>query len=174
MRKILFVGSECYPFVKTGGLGDVMNSLPKALIKEGMDARVILPNYHCIPEEYRNEMEYVAHFYMHVGHDSIAKYVGVLTLEMDGIIYYFIVNRDYFSNGNPYTSMAGDIEKYVFFDKAVLAALPVIDFMPDIIHCHDWQAGLVPVYLRILFHDTKMARSAKCIFTIHNLNFMEE
>lgn len=171
MRKILFVGSECYPFVKTGGLGDVMNSLPKALIKEGMDVRVFLPNYQCIPEEYRNEMKYVAHFYMHVGHDNIAKYVGVLTLEMDGITYYFIDNRDYFSNGNPYTSMAGDIEKYVFFDKAVLAALPVIDFMPDIIHCHDWQAGLVPVYLRTLFHDTKMAERAKCIFTIHNLKF---
>lgn len=171
MMKILFAGSECVPFVTTGGLGDVMGSLPKALSGEDMDVRVIIPNYRCIPEEYKNKMSYLAHFYMTVGHDGTPKYVGILSFVLDGITYYFIDCNDYFSEGNPYTSMAKDIEKFVFFDKAVLAALPVIGFEPDIIHCHDWQTGLIPVYLRTLFHDTEMAQKAKCIFTIHNLKF---
>lgn len=108
---------------------------------------------------------------MNVGHDNVSKYVGILSLEMDGIHYYFIDNKDYFSEGNPYVNMSKDIEKYVFFDKAVLAALPVIGFLPDIIHCHDWQTGLVPVYLRTLFHDTELAQKSKSIFTVHNLRF---
>lgn len=170
-NKILFVGSECYPFIKTGGLGDVMSALPKALAAEGLDVRVMLSDYKCIPEKYKSQMKYLNHFYMHLGQIEGAKYVGIMTLEMDGVTYYFIDNEDYFSEGNPYTDMSKDIEKYVFFDKACLAALPVVGFFPDIIHCHDWQAGLVPVYLRTLFRDTEIARKAKCIFTIHNLKF---
>ena len=171
MKKIVFVGSECYPFVKTGGLGDVMSALPKALLKEQCDVRVFLPNYRCIPEKYRKEMKYVNHFYMDIGRVPGKKYVGILTLELDGVTYYFIDNEEYFSAGNPYESMSKDIEKYIFFDKAVLAALPVIGFEPDIIHCHDWQTGFIPVFLRTLFYDTELSRKAKTILTVHNLKF---
>lgn len=170
-NKILFIGSECCPFVKTGGLADVMGSLPQALAAEGMDVRVMLPNYRCIPETYRKQMKYLNRFYMKMEHDRPERYVGVLTLTLDGITYYFIDNEEYFSQGNPYTDMANDIRRYVFFDKACMAAIPVTGFLPDVIHCHDWQTGLIPVYLRTLFCDTEMARRAKCVFTIHNLKF---
>lgn len=170
-NKVLFIGSECYPFVKSGGLGDVMGSLPKALAKEGADVRVMIPNYKCIPQEYKEQMQYMTNFYMGMKKDGTQKYVGIMMLKMDGVSYYFIDNEEYFSEGNPYTDMKKDIEKYVFFDKACLAALSKIDFQPEIIHCHDWQTGLVPVYLRTLFHDTKLAQNAKCVFTIHNLKF---
>ncbi|MDO4960330.1 MAG: glycogen synthase GlgA [Eubacteriales bacterium] len=169
--KVLFAGSECYPFVKTGGLADVMGALPKALKAEGIDVRVILPKYACIADKYKEQMEYVTHFYMRLGANPFEKYVGIMTLELDGITYYFIDNEDYYSYGSPYTDMYNDIERYVFFCKAVLAVLPVVDFYPDIIHCHDWQAALIPVYLRTLFKDTPLAQNAKTVFTIHNLKF---
>lgn len=171
MKKIVFAGSECYPFVKTGGLGDVMSALPKALLKEQCDVRVFLPNYRYIPEKYRKEMKYVSHFYMDLGRVPGKKYVGILTLVLDGVTYYFIDNEEYFTAGNPYESMSKDLEKYIFFDKAVLAALPVIGFEPDIIHCHDWQTGFIPVFLRTLFYDTELSRKAKTILTVHNLKF---
>lgn len=170
-NKVLFVGSECYPFVKSGGLGDVMGSLPKALAAEGMDVRVMIPNYKCIPQKYKEQMQYITRFYTSMKKDGIKKYTGIMMLKMNGVVYYFIDNEEYFSEGNPYTDMKKDIEKYVFFDKACLSVLSKIGFQPDIIHCHDWQAGLVPVYLRTLFHDTDLALNTKCIFTIHNLQF---
>lgn len=169
--KVLFAGSECYPFVKTGGLGDVMSALPKALAKMGVDVRVIIPKYACIPDQYKSQMTHVCNFDMDTTSAGIMKYVGIETLTMDGVIYYFVDNEEFFSSGNPYTNMAEDLGKFIYFDKAVLAALPVIGFEPDIIHCHDWQAGLIPVYLRTLFYYTEMAQKAKCIITIHNLRF---
>ena len=169
--KVLFVGSECYPFAKTGGLGDVMSALPKALAAEGVDVRVMMPKYACIPDQFKERMEYVCHFDMDITSANIMKYVGVMKLEQDGVIYYFIDNEEYFSNGNPYTSMAEDLGKFIFFDKAVLAALPVIGFEPDVIHCHDWQAGLVPVYLHTLFRDSWVGQNSKTIITVHNLKF---
>ena len=169
--KVLFAGSECYPFVKTGGLADVMGALPKALKAQGIDVRVILPKYACIPEMYKEKMEYITHFYMRLGSNPFEKYVGLLKLELNDISYYFIDNEDYYSYGNPYTDAVNDIERYIFFDKAVLAALPVLDFLPDVIHCNDWQAALIPVYLRTLFAETELAYRAKTVFTIHNLRF---
>ena len=170
-KKILFVGSECYPFVKTGGLGDVMYALPKALNKVGCDARVILPKYRCIPWEYQEKMEYIHNFYMDLRRDGKNYYVGVFKYEMDGVTYYFIDNEELFSEGNPYTSIPNDIVKFTYFCKAALAVLPIVDFIPDIIHCHDWQASLVPIYLRTLFSNTETCRRAQTIMTIHNLKF---
>lgn len=169
--RVLFAGSECHPFVKTGGLADVMGALPKALKAQGVDVRVILPKYACIPEEYKSRMEYITHFYMQLGSNPFEKYVGLMRLELDGIMYYFIDNEEYYAYGNPYTDNINDIERYIFFCKAVLAALPVLDFLPDVIHCHDWQAALIPVYLRTLFKDTELAQGAGTVFTIHNLRF---
>lgn len=170
-KKVLFVGSECYPFVKTGGLGDVMYALPKALNKVGCDARVILPKYRCIPWEYQEKMEYIHNFYMDLRRDGKNYYVGVFKYEMDGVIYYFIDNEELFSEGNPYTSIPNDVVKFTYFCKAALAVLPIVDFIPDIIHCHDWQASLVPIYLRTLFSNTETCRRAQTIMTIHNLKF---
>lgn len=168
--KVLFVGSECYPFIKTGGLADVMGALPKALVADGVDVRVIIPKYNVLPQEYKDRMTHVCDFWMDMG--GIGNhFVGVETFDQDGVTYYFLDNEDFFGWGAPYTNMYDDIEKFIFFDKAVLAALPVIGWTPDIIHCHDWQAGLVPVFLRTLFYDTDLSRNTKCAITIHNLRF---
>lgn len=169
-RSVAFIGSECYPFVKTGGLGDVMYALPKALIKQNCDVKVILPRYKCIPQEYQEKMEYKGSFEMDLCADGRSFYVGIMEYVWEGVVYDFIDNEEFFATGNPYTNLVDDIPKYCFFAKAALAALNYMDWIPDIIHCHDWQAALVPVYLRIKFVDTKLT-SAKTILTIHNLRF---
>ena len=169
-RSVAFIGSECYPFVKTGGLGDVMYALPKALIAQNCDVKVILPRYKCIPQEYQEKMVYRGAFQMDLCADGCTYYVGIMEYVWDGVVYDFIDNEEFFSFGNPYTNLIDDIPKFCYFSKAALAALNYMDWIPDVIHCHDWQAGLVPVYLRTLFADTPVAR-AKTMITIHNLRF---
>lgn len=171
MKKVLFAASECVPFIKTGGLADVCGAMPKAFDKEFWDIRVVIPNYTCIPESYRSQFEYVTHFYMACGPYIPAKYVGVLKYELDGITYYFIDNQEYFNVAKPYGDIRRDIEKFVFFDKAVLSMLPLIGFQPDLIHCHDWQAGLIPVYLKNEFQGDMFFWDMKSMITIHNLKF---
>lgn len=171
MRKVLFAASECVPFVKTGGLADVCGALPKEFDRSEWDVRVVIPNYTCIPETYRNDFKYVTHFYMGVGPYIQNKYVGVLQYELDGITYYFIDNQEYFDSFLPYGNVRYDIEKFCFFDKAVLSMLPLIDFHPDIIHCHDWQTGLIPVYLKNEFQGDMFFWGMKSVMTIHNLKF---
>ena len=169
-RSIAFIGSECYPFVKTGGLADVMYALPKALSRMNCDVKVIIPRYACIPWEYQSKMVYRGEFYMPLCTDGRTFYVGIMEYVWDGVVYDFIDNQEFFSGGSPYTSIVGDIPKFCYFSKAALAALNYMDWIPDIIHCHDWQAALVPVYLRTLFQTTPLSR-AKTVFTIHNLRF---
>ena len=169
-RSVAFIGSECYPFVKTGGLGDVMYALPKALVKQNCDVKVILPRYKCIPWDYQQKMVYKGSFQMDLCADGRSYYVGIMEYVWDGVVYDFIDNEEFFSDGNPYTNLIDDIPKYCYFAKAALAALNFMDWVPDIIHCHDWQAALVPVYLRTMFEHTKLT-GAKTILTIHNLRF---
>lgn len=169
-RSVVFIGSECYPFVKTGGLGDVMYALPKALVKQNCDVKVILPRYKCIPWKYQEKMVYRGSFEMDLCADGRSFYVGIMEYVWDGVVYDFIDNEEFFSNGNPYTNLIDDIPKYCYFAKAALAALNYMDWIPNIIHCHDWQAALVPVYLRTQFVNTKLT-TAKTILTIHNLRF---
>ncbi|MDY4609761.1 MAG: glycogen synthase [Sphaerochaetaceae bacterium] len=166
MKKILFVASECVPFVKTGGLADVVGSLPKSIDKRQFDVRVIIPNYHAIKEEYRSQQRVLYYFQMD---DRV--YVGVHELVLDGITYYFIDNERYFGGLVPYYDMFQDLERFAFFSKAVLSSLPLIDFRPDIIHCHDWQASLVPVYLNTVFQGDPFFRGIRTVMTIHNIRF---
>lgn len=171
MKKILFAASECVPFIKTGGLADVCGALPKEFDKTEWDVRVVLPNYSCIREEYRSQFTYVTHFYMSAGNDIADKYVGVLKYVLDGITYYLIDNREYFDCETPYGDIRYDIEKFCFFDKAVLSILKQIDFRPDLIHCHDWETGLIPVYLKNEFQADSFYWGIKSVMTIHNLKF---
>ena len=108
MKKILFAASESVPFIKTGGLADVIGSLPKYFDKEEYDVRVVLPKYMCIPENYRSEMEYISHFYMY--YNGRNRYVGILKYELNGIPYYFIDNEEYFSGQTPYSDHFYDLE----------------------------------------------------------------
>ena len=169
MKKILFVASEGVPFIKTGGLADVVGSLPKYLDKNQFDVRVILPKYMCMKEEYKKQLNYITHFYMDLGWRS--QYVGVLETIYEGIHFYFIDNEYYFAGFKPYGNIYEDVEKFAFFSKAALSVLPVIEFQPDIIHCHDWQTGLVPVFLKDKFHENDFYANMKCVMTIHNLKF---
>ena len=169
MKNILFVASECVPFVKTGGLADVVGSLPKYFDKENYDVRIMLPKYLCIKEDFRSKMKYITHFYTDFYWRN--QYVGILEMEYQGITFYFIDSEFYFGGPWPYSNMFEDIEKFAFFSKAVLSALPLIGFRPDVIHCHDWQTGLVPVYLNDSFQGNPFFHNIKTIFTIHNLKF---
>ena len=147
-----------------------MYALPKALVKQNCDVKVILPRYKCIPWKYQEKMVYRGAFEMNLCADGRSFYVGIMEYVWDGVVYDFIDNEEFFSSGNPYTNLIDDIPKYCYFAKAALAALNYMNWVPDIIHCHDWQAALVPVYLRTLFENTKLT-SAKTILTIHNLRF---
>ena len=169
MKKILFATSEAVPFIKTGGLADVAGTLPKYFDKKKYDVRVMLPKYMCMKEEWKSKMQYVTHFYLELAWRS--QYVGVLQMEYNGITFYFIDNEYYFAGWAPYGNIHEDIEKFAFFSRAVLSALPLIDFRPDIIHCHDWQTGLIPVYLDNFRYGGEFYRGIKTIMTIHNLKF---
>ena len=169
MKNILFIASEAVPFIKTGGLADVVGSLPKCFDKQYFDVRVMIPKYLCIKESFRNEMKYVSHFYMdYLGQN---RYVGILEYEYEGVTFYFIDNESYFWGDRPYGDWYYDLEKFSFFCKAALSSLPVIGFKPDVIHCHDWQTGLIPVHLKDKFHGGEFFRDIKSVMTIHNLKF---
>jgi starch synthase len=169
MKKVLYVASEAVPFIKTGGLADVVGSLPKCFPKEYFDVRVIIPKYACMKQEFKDQLTYVSNFYMDLNWRQ--QYVGIFKMEYDGITFYFIDNEEHFSGDKPYYGMPGDLEKFAFFSKAALSMLTVVDFRPDIIHCHDWQTGLIPVYLKERFQDNEFYRGIKSVMTIHNLKF---
>ena len=170
MKNISFVASESVPFIKTGGLADVVGSLPKSLDKEKYDVRIFIPKYGCMKQEMKDRLNYKTNFYMDFNWKNV--YVGIREAVVDGITYYFIDNEYYFSGPKPYCDDAlFEIEKYAFFSKAVLSSLPLIDFKPDIMHCHDWQTGLIPVFLKDHFAGSEFFRDMKSIMTIHNLKF---
>ncbi len=169
MKNILFVASECVPFIKTGGLADVVGSLPKCFNKDEFDCRVIIPKYKCMKQQFVDQFEYVTNFYMELSWRK--QYVGIFKTVYEGVTIYMIDNEFYFNGDKPYSDMGYDIEKFTYFSRAALSILPVIGFKPDIIHCHDWQTGLIPVYLKDCFAGSPFYRDMKSIMTIHNLKF---
>jgi len=167
--KVLFVASEAYPFIKTGGLGDVAYALPKALRKMGIDARVIIPKYSGIPLSFRNCMESVASFTVPVGWRN--QYCGLQHLTYEGIPYYFVDNQYYFERPEIY-GCYDDGERYSYFSKAVLESIKHMgDFVPDIIHCNDWHCGILPALLKDIYSEDEKYSKIKSVFTIHNLKY---
>lgn len=169
MKKVLLVASEVVPFIKTGGLADVVGSLPKYINKENYDVRVMLPKYMAIPDEYKKIMKFRTSFYVDLAWRK--QYVGMFETVIEGVTFYLIDNEYYFSGVNPYGNIYEDIEKFAFFCKAALSSLPSLDFRPDIIHCNDWQTGLLPIYLKDVFTENPFYHGIKTIMTIHNLKF---
>lgn len=167
--KILFTASECVPFVKTGGLADVVGALAPVLAKQGHDVRVLLPLYAAIPDEWTQKLTHVVDFEVQLGWRR--QYCGIEKLEMDGVTWYFMDNKYYF--GRPYIyGLGGDeYERFGFFCRAALNALPLLNFQPDIIHAHDWQSGMVPALLKIQYAHLPFYANIKTIFTIHNLQY---
>ncbi|MCM0761396.1 MULTISPECIES: glycogen synthase GlgA [Sporomusa] len=168
MRKVLFVASEAAPFAKTGGLGDVIGSLPKALTAQGGDIRVIMPKYSCIPDEFVSRMVKRATFTVSVGWRR--QYAGLYELDFQGVTWYFIDNEYYFKREGLY-GYYDEAERFAYFCRAVLEALPRLDFMPEIIHCHDWQTGPLAAMLKLQYIDRNEYAGVKTVFTIHNLMY---
>ena len=162
------MAAEAVPFVKTGGLADVIGSLPMELKLQGVDARVILPNYQDIPEKYKQQMVFKDKFTVQVGWRQ--KYCGVLEFVYEGITFYFIDNEDYFKRYGLY-GYDDDAERFGFFCRAVLESLPKINFMPDVLHCHDWHTGMVSVLLDAHYRQLPEYQHVKTLFTIHNLRY---
>lgn len=164
--KVLFAAPECYPFAKSGGLGDVVGALPKAFPKDEVDIRVILPKYACIPEKYSKEFKLLDIFYVTIGRTD--QYVGIQKYRMDGVTYYFLDNEYYFKRPELY-GYYDDGERFIYFCRAVLEAIPYIDFYPDILHCHDWQTALIPYLLKEQYQWHYL--NTRSIFTIHNMKY---
>ena len=169
MKKILFAASEAVPFIKTGGLADVTGSLPKYFDRKKYDVRIILPKYLCMDERFRGQLHFKCHFYVNLSWRK--QYAGIFEAKQDGVTYYFVDNEFYFAGDKPYNELYQDIEKFAYFSKAVLEALPFLDFCPDIIHCHDWQTGLIPVHLKVDYANNDFYKGIKTVMTIHNLKF---
>ena len=166
--KVLFVASEAAPFIKTGGLADVMGALPKALQALGVEPALVIPLYAGIGEAYRNEMETV-----YTGSLDLSwrdQYLGVKKLVLDGIPVYFIDNEYYFGRDKLY-GFDDDAERFAYFAKAVLAMLHYIDFKPDVIHSNDWHTGMLGAYLKEDFMQDPFYQGLKNIYTIHNLKY---
>lgn len=169
MKKILFAASEVVPFIKTGGLADVAGSLPKYFDAEEYDVRIILPKYACMNSAYANDLERILECQVDLNWRS--QYAGVMTTKINGITCYLIDNEYYFAGPAPYDNIYLDAEKFAFFSKAVLTVLPMLDFCPDLIHTHDWQTGLIPVFLHAQFRQDPFYRYIRTVHTIHNMKF---
>lgn len=171
MKKILYVGSECMPFAATGGLGDVMGSLGAALKSyagDDVDVRCVIPLYDKIGDEWRSQMKTEAVFTVELSWRK--QYCGILSLEKDGVIYYFVDNEYYFKRGALYGHM-DDAERYAYFSLAVIEMLSHIDFYPDILHANDWQCAMSVVYLDLCYRQKPGYESIKTVFTIHNIEY---
>ncbi len=169
MIKVLFATSECMPFIKTGGLGDVIGSLPKYFPKDEVDARVILPLYDCIDRALVSDLKELTKIHVNIfGADETA---AISSVVRDGITFYFVVSKNRFFGSAPYLGIPQDLDKFAFFCKAVIAALLELNFAPDIIHCNDWQSGLIAPYIRELSKSNAFYAKIKTIMTIHNLRF---
>lgn len=169
MAKVLMIVSEAIPFAKTGGLADVIGSLPSALREEGAKVAVILPKYGGISPEYTREFRFITHFEITLGWRK--QYCGIFQYTYHGIPFYFIDNEYYFSGSSIYSHYDGDVERFSFFDRAVMEAIPHLDFSPDVLHCHDWQTGMIPLLFDYQYRDRDPYKHMKIMFTIHNLQY---
>ena len=164
--KILYAASEAAPFAKSGGLADVAGALPKALVRDGIDARVVMPLYGDL--KFKDTLTYVTNFSVPVGWRS--QYCGLFKAERDGVVFYFIDNEYYFKRSGLY-GFYDDGERFAFFSRAILEMLFYTDFEPDIINCNDWQTALTPVYLNLYYRHLDKFSRIKTVFTIHNIAY---
>lgn len=168
-KKILFVASEATPFIATGGLAEVIGSLSKALAATGKyDVRVVIPMYSDIKKEYRDKFNYLGNLYVHLAWRN--QYCGIFSYEQDGVIFYFIDNEFYFKRPGCY-GYYDDGERFAFFSRSVLEIMPFVNFYPDVMHCHDWQAALAAIYLKTNYCFRPEYQYIRALFTIHNIEY---
>lgn len=164
--KVLMAASEVVPFAGTGGLGEVIGSLPRNIMEqtEDMEVRVVAPLYGQIDDKYRKKMKFLGSKHVQVAWRSV--YAGVFQLKHNGVIHYFIDNEYYFKRPGNIYGYFDECERFAFFSKAVLDCLPIMEYEPDIVHAHDWQTAMVPVYQSIGEYPPR-----KTVFTIHNVEY---
>lgn len=168
-KKVLFVASEATPFIQTGGLAEVIGSLSTALAKTGsFDVRVVIPLYSDIKKEYREQFNYLGNLYVHLAWRN--QYCGVFSYEKDGVTFYFIDNEFYFKRPGCY-GYFDDGERFAFFSRAVLEIMPFLNFYPEVMHCHDWQAALAAIYLKTNYCFREEYQFIRSLFTIHNIEY---
>ena len=165
---ILYVTGEAAPFCKTGGLADVSGSLPVALAARGQHVAVILPLYDTISRQWRHQMTFRRYIYVDLAWRH--EYCGLFSLKHRGVTWYFVDNEHYFARGRLYGER-DDGERFGFFSRAVMELLPLLDEMPDVIHCNDWQTALVPVYRQDLAGRWDALSGIRTVFTIHNIEY---
>lgn len=165
---VLLVASEAHPFIKTGGLGDVMGALPQSLIDIGIDVRVVIPKYKEIKDEFKGKLKFIKWFMVRVGWRN--QYCGIYEYKNKGVTYYFLDNEYYFNRDGVYGHY-DDGEKFAFFDRAVIEFMKEIDWKADVVHCNDWQTGMIPVLLKLEYIRDDFYKNMKTIFSIHNLFF---
>ncbi|MDD6270410.1 MAG: glycogen synthase GlgA [Oscillospiraceae bacterium] len=166
--KILFAASEALPFAASGGLADVVGSLPAALSDLDCDCRVVMPLYRSVKPELRNKMTFLGDVTVDVSWRK--QYCGVYTIKHGSVTYYLIDNPYYFMRDGMY-GFYDDCERFVFFSRAVLEILPLIEWKPDIIHCNDWQTAMIPVYYDVMYKYHREYEGIKTIYTIHNIQY---
>ena len=166
--KVLFVASEAAPLIKSGGLGDVAGALPKELAKKGVDARVVIPKYKGINWKLKDKLQFDKWFTINVSWRT--RYVGIFEYKQDGVTYYLIDNEAYFDRDGLY-GYYDDGERFAYFDRAVLEMLKQVDWQPDVIHCNDWQTGMIPVMLRLEYSKDLFYASMRTVYSIHNILF---
>ena len=168
-RKILFAASEARPFIATGGLADVIGSLPQALAKDPKyDIRVVLPLYSDIKPELRRKMSFLGNIFVPLSWRN--QYCGIFTCEQEGVTFYFIDNEYYFKRAGCY-GYYDDGERFAFFSRSVMEILPFINFYPDVLHCHDWQTALAAIYLKTIYCKRPEYQFIRALFTIHNIEY---
>lgn len=167
--KVLIAAPEAAPFVKSGGLGDVIGSLPKALAGKDYEVSVVVPMHEGITPQMRKKMTYITNIFVPVSWRS--QWCGIFKYEVSGVTWYFIDNEYYFKRGDALYGCYDDAERFAFFSTAVLEILPHINYFPDIIHCHDWQTALVPIFYKLKYYFKDNYQGIKTIFTIHNIEY---
>jgi len=167
LPKVLLAAAECSPLSKTGGLADVAGALPKSLNALGFDARVITPYHRCVKDKYSSQVEHMAEFYINLGWRR--EYVGLEKLVLGGLTIY-LIDSEYYFGDKIYRGGQAEGEQYAYFQRAVLEAIPFLDFVPEVIHCNDWHTAFIPFLIKTQYYD-KMQSGLKTVFSIHNIAF---
>ncbi|MDF9824577.1 starch synthase [Breznakia sp. PF5-3] len=168
MKSALYVAAEGLPYIKSGGLADVIGSLPKAIQSHGVEVRVVIPLYLKIAEKYHEELKFIKEYFVSINYQEVP--VRLLQSEYEGVTYYFIEHQGYFEREAMY-GYGDDGERFAYFQKAVLEMLNQLDYFPDILHCHDWHTGMIPVMCKENYQHDKRYRQMKHVYTIHNLAY---
>lgn len=167
--KILFVATEAHPFIRTGGLGDVIGSLPEKIAQIGNDVRVVIPKYSAIKDEFKSKMIHLRNFNVKVGWRN--QYCGIEEFKYKNVTFYFVDNEYYFKRDGVIYGHYDDGERFAFFDRAVLEMIKQIEWCPDVMNCNDWHCGMIPTLFKLEYIKDNFYKDMKIVFTIHNLLF---